>query len=501
MLSKNSLPFISVNITPTPKEIGLNDPKVLIIAQSSGTTGNLELKKNVQQSQVEEYYGKNSLMTYALNRFWKHSKNEIQVDTISLTNPSGGVGSEGGFVFDGTATETKVVTFRPFDDEFKIDLQITKGDTKEVVAQALTDAINANTDLPFTATKDTATCKIKSLAFGTTMDGCIARFSEEVAGLTISELESSGGSGVFVTANIFNDVYDRYHTIVFDSSLSFDTVAEFLEPRFNSENSILGGIGVTVSTEALSNAKSEAESRNQKTMVVIGNFEIVSTQGRGKFNAIPILLASEFAAKRSLRFKNGAIISDILATTREYLGGMAMATLPYHNTPMSYLSSINESEMSIQEVKELNKLGYSLLVNSQGYSKLGSMVTFYKKNPSGLDDNTYHYLNSVDSAMVISEYFFLNLKNLTSQSRFTPDAISAGAYDIYNKENLLNELVSLYQDLSEMQITKAGSAYINAFKQSVNIDILNDDTKTINISGTVEAVGQIRSIIFNVSFS
>lgn len=505
MLSKNSFPLISINLTAAPKKVGLSDPRVLIIGQSYGIKENKNFDKDVQESNIEEYYGNSSLLYWALKTFYKYSKNEIKVDAIALKNPGAGGGSEGGFTFEGTATETKQVTFRPFDDQFKITIQITKGDESTAVCGALTAAINANSTLPFTAsqdlTKDNKVCKITARALGSVLDGCVGRISEKVAGLVMTEIESSGGAGVYETANLFENITNRYHTIVYDSSVTFDMVAEFIEPRFNSENTILGGIGVTVETSLFSNAKTLAAKRNQKCMVSFANFEFVSTLGRGKYNAIPLLLASEFAAKRSLRHKEGAIISDILATTKEYLGGISMATLPYHNTPMSYLSSMNEDEMDLTVVKELNDLGYTLLVNSDGYSKLGEVVTFYKKNTKGLEDNTYHYLNSIDAALAISEYFFLNLKNLTSQSRYTPDEISSGDFDIFNDESLKNELVILYQDLANKQITKFGGDYVNKFKDSLNISILDDNLKTINISGSIETVGQIRSIIFNISFS
>lgn len=461
----------------------ISDQKVLIIAEAEGTSSPKEIVKNPLLSKVNTLLGTTSMATVAYKRF-REINRYTQVDIMPLENPQGGSPPKSIITLSGTATESKDLFLRIADDSFKVKIPISNGDVDTVVATKIAEAVN-EAKLPFSSNVEANNKEVGiSFLINGVVNHDLVVLNSEIEGLTIMSAVFSGGDGSFDTDDIFENVFDRYQTIVFDASIQLETVVQFLEARFNVENEVLSGIGVTVLQGDESELSEKADSLNSKVLVAFANLDEMKT------NAIPLLLATEFTAKRTLRLTDDAYLGNLVINPEESYGGLEKASLPYHNTPMSYLATTNR--VSLITVENLMKKGLSFLANQKDHSVLKSIVTTYKTDPSGQEDLTFKYLNYVDQAMIIQEYYFKSSKSRFAQTRATQGDLKSGRA-ITNALSVKGYLKEWYLDLARATIVQDGKAAMAWFERNLSVK-LNSIGGVYSVSIRVPLTSQFREM-------
>lgn len=477
-------PIINWQVMAGDNTAGFGEQRVLIIAQAGGTATAKALVEDVQATEVEALFGAGSMATMAYNRFRKHNRAN-EVDIIPLAEPAG-TKAQGGITTTGTATESKNITFRVGDDEFDVTVAVVSGDTGADVATKIVTAINA-TSYPFTAQVDGVDTTLALIDFdiaGEMANGLTVTFGNRVQGLTFTATEFTGGAGAYDSANVLDTLTKRYQTVLFDTAMSFDDVETWLEARFNMSNTVKGGVGITMQNGALATLKTFANTKNSKTMVLLGNIDEM------KFNALPLLATAEFGAKRALRLTDGAVLGNLVVEAQEAFGGINKSSLPYHNTPMSYKEP--QLQITIEQVQDLNDAGVSLFVPATIGVVLGSMVTLYKTDNTGIADATFKYLNAIDTSLAVQEYFFNNSQKEFGQTRVTGGDL-VGGVAMTNKTSVKAFIVGLYTDLVGMALTQGGNDAIKAFKQTLTVDI-DVASGVYSIYAPVAIVSQFRGL-------
>ncbi len=478
-----SFPTVNASIIPADVTVQNSPHKVLLVGQklSAGTAAAGALIENIGNDGSENtLFGKASMLAEMVRQF-KKINNVSRVDAIALDDVSGGTAATGTVVFTGTATANG--TFHVSVGSsllYTFTIPVASGDTPTVIATATAAAINANTSIPYTATSSTGTVTIACRHKGTLGNDTSLRVSGSAASVTAATTAFSSGATDPTLTSVLNVTgEERYQTIVWPYHASISTVTtNFLDPRYNVNNAIKDGVAVTAKADTYDNHITALNALNTQNLVYICNKSIgVSAQRGSSMIEFNYGIAAQFAAIRSLRLTEGANIAQYVVGngSRDRFGGIHISGKPYANTPMPYLPLVPIGQgFSDVELAALNNAGGTVIgVNRTRTSALlGQAMTTYKTDAAGSPDPTYKYLNNVDVAVAVREFFFNNIKADFAQHRLT-DGDLIPNLAITNKEDIKATFISYYAELASpnYSLLRAGENVLQAFKQSIDITL------------------------------
>ena len=177
--------------------------RLLVIGQrlDSGEREALELERVTNAEQAERYYGRGSMLAEML----RHSLNaQPYLETWALPlddveEGSGGVKSTGKIALAGSASAAGAMVL--YLAGYRVRIGVAVGDDGDGIAQALVDAINADSRLPVTATVNATVASEVDLECrwaGETGDDIDIRFAalgeDRIAGVTPTITEMTGGA-------------------------------------------------------------------------------------------------------------------------------------------------------------------------------------------------------------------------------------------------------------------------------------------------------------------
>lgn len=489
-MSDLQAPIINWQVMKGDSNAGFAEQRVLIIAQGSGTNAAKTVISDIQPAEVDTLCGAGSMAARAHSRFYKYNKyNEI--DVLTLAEPVSGTAATGGLAVIGEALENATLKLSVADDEYEVNVTVLKGDDAEAVAAKIVTAVNAKFDTVeqgnfISAAVDTDTTLVK-MTFGVKgeiANGLTTSVKSRVLGLSFNAQPFTGGAGAYDMEGALAKIKKRYQTVLFDTATDFDELEEWLQSRVNMSNTVKGGIGISMMNGDLATVKAFANTKNSRTMVLLGNLDEM------KYNAIPLLAAAEFGAKRALRLTDGAILGDLVLEAQEAYGGINKSSLPYHNTPMSYDEP--KDELIIEQAIDLNDAGVSLFVPATIGVVLGTMVTLYKFDNSGIEDSAFKYLNAMDTSLAVQEYLFSNCQKEFGQTRATGGDLVAGVA-MTNELAVKAYLVGLYEYMVDYALVQGGKEAMKAFKARLTVT-LNSATGFYNVYAPVAIVSQFRGL-------
>lgn len=308
---------------------------------------------------------------------------------------------------------------------------------------------------------------------------------------------------------------ERYQTIVwpetYDQDLFTDEAYKALrldlEAKFNFFNKILDGVAIITATDNVTNLIAFATPQDTQVLTVFGNPLKTDDDLRGgAIVEIDYVQSSYVAAIRSLRLTKDADIVRFVSATNGALdnfGGAHMASFPYFNTPYSLLPIIPQGRgFSLEEIAELSAEGVqiSLLSNNDANTGLVALQVQTLSSTAGTPDpnDSFRFLNSVDTISGVREYFFNNLKARYRQTRLTLGDLVPGV-NIANANSIKAFMGSLYKDLSgpDFVLVASGATAIKFFKDNLTVEIdLLLGKATINAK--VILVTQLREIIGDI---
>ena len=450
-------PFVTAKIVKQESPTGLNQKKVLLIGESLVAGSVKKVTKNVQLSQLDSLFGDKSQIKFAVKKF-KEANDKTEIDVLGLAPASSGTKASCTITVDGTASESKNVKFSVLDDFWTGTATIAKNDSKTDVATKLKDAINGLSG-NWTATVSSAVVTVTYDSYGDYVNGTEVKILDSALGLTFTTTQMSSGAGSVSVAGL-DDNLDVYHSVIFDKMIPPTTVQTWLEKRFNIENDIQAGVGFTLINDTLANINTAVQSIDSKV------FSIFANPNESKVQALPLLCISEFVAKRELRLLEGTDISSISIDAAETTGGIEISSLPYHNVPMSY--TIQENSLTLSQLQSLTKAGSSSFVNASGSLVCGDLVTAYKTDEAGNKDNTWKYLNAVDTALSVREYFFRNCKKVFAQTRATAGDIQT-TRSMQNVDTIKSYILSLYEDCVDFLLLDGGESSKAFFEKNLSV--------------------------------
>jgi phage tail sheath gpL-like len=177
--------------------------RLLVMGQrlATGERDALELERITNTEQAERYYGRGSMLAEML----RHSLNaQPYLETWALPlddveSGSGGVKSTGKIALAGSASAAGAMVL--YLAGYRVRIGVAVADDGDAIAQALVDAINADTRLPVTATVNatvTSEVDLECRWAGETGDDIDIRFAalgeDRIAGVTPTITEMTGGA-------------------------------------------------------------------------------------------------------------------------------------------------------------------------------------------------------------------------------------------------------------------------------------------------------------------
>lgn len=214
-----SNPLVTSNKLTQTTDVSNDPQKVLVIGQyiNGGTASNGELQASIGNSKEEDgLFGAGSQIAGAIRQF-KEINKETRIDAIGLADNGSGVASTAEVEFTGTASEAGEINITVGSrDKHSYDLSILNGDDNVSVGSSLINAVNADTNAPFTA----ATNNTELVANGTFESDILNWAVLGGSGGTLEQSNTYSYTGSYslrfynaVYGNGFSNVTDAFTTV------------------------------------------------------------------------------------------------------------------------------------------------------------------------------------------------------------------------------------------------------------------------------------------------
>jgi phage tail sheath gpL-like len=479
-----SQPNVTISKVPASSAVANAEQKILFVGQklAAGTATAGALVQNIPNDGSEDtLFGQGSMLALMIKAA-KLINNISRFDVIPLSDAGAGVAASGTIVFAAVTPSAGTINISvgsKINNTYSI--AVTAASTATTLGDALVAAITADTKSPVTAVNTTGSVAITAKHKGPDGNKIPLFVSGSVSGVTVTLTALTTGATAPTLTNIFSVLGDeRYQTVVFPSSYTYDfVVKDFLDTRFNVDNDQLQGVAICSLTDTLANLKTAGNSQNSPSLVIIGDkLETAGTHKGPSIVELEYVKAAQVAAFRALKLTDGTELSRYIVTTDgplDYFGGTHMASFPYFNTPFYNLPLIPQGYgFTKTEIEELQAAGITVLGNNKTRTNvlLGEVVTTYKTDAAGNADETWKYLEYVDTASAGSEYMFNNLKKDSVQSRLTEGDLIPG-YSMINEAKAKALFMKYYGILSGTSylIFEAGDDAVKSFKDSLVIAI------------------------------
>lgn len=515
--SPTSNPRVNIQLLPAALVDAFEDRRCIIFGQTGpgGAAVSEALNLNLHiatDAQLQALFGTSDL-------YWKILawRNGAQVsdggilpalDVVSIDAGGGATAAESTITFTDPATADGSYTVSIVDEkEFTVTIPVTNGDDDTDVAAALNTAIGLLTDAPFSSSVALGVVTILADDVGTLGNDYGVKVTGVVAGQTVALTAFAGGATDPVLTSILDAIDGRRYTgAQWPESWVITVIADEFAARFNVANDILDGVVFQGSSDTFANNTSAVASLNNQSLVMMGNNINAAALDKGPSILQPAdWVASFFMAVRDKRLSTGALIADLIVAQnapQDALGGPALASLPYFNTPLSdtpVTPSVNLYNST--EQIELENDGFtSFGVNTVGNAMLmGPVVTTWTNDAAGNPNDSFHYLNYVDTGSVCREIFFRTLKAVFSQHRLTEGNIVEGRA-MTNELGIKGELLNIYRVLANNALTQAGSDAEAFFSANTTVEV-SLATRTVTINGPLPIVTQLGTINYNLSLA
>lgn len=510
-------PSVSITLANANATVQNTTQRVLLVGQktSAGSATAGVLVENLSSSGAPEnaLFGQDSMLA-AMARGFKKVNKVVQVDALPVDDDGSGVPRVVTFTIGGPSTAAGTVTVVVGSEiDHKFEVAVASGDSATDIADAITLAVNADPNVPFTASNVAGLVTLTAVNDGTVANDLGIEVITAAAGVTLSVqvAETTAGSVDPTLTGILDVATDRYQGIVWPYA-DESVVAAFLLPRFNPSNTVLDGVAFITIQDTHSNALTTLNALNDQNLVFFVDKTTSEVVGSIKGylgpaqNEASYVKSAIFAGIRALRLTDGASISQLLTSTAslDQFGGVALASLPYFNTPLDDFPVIAAGRgWTDSEIEQLFGAGGSVFgVNRLGSAALvGEVVTTFKTDAAANPDPTFQFLNYVDTSSNIREYYVNNYRSRFAQSRLTEGAVSRGR-DMANETIIRAFSERLYQDLAgaDFVLVQDGEAAFVFYKDNLAI-ILDISLGKVTITMLTPIVTQLRVIVATIKIA
>ncbi len=518
MAGVTSNPRVTIQLQESALVDAFEDRRDLIVGQlgvdATATSG--DLIENVENTTV--YTDADLRTTFGADELyhrivaWRTANGGYSpLNVIGLDADGGATAATSSIQLIGAATGDGTLTVSAVDGrKFSVDIPVESGDSIDDIGQSIEDAFAALENYPpFVSSNASGLVSFAADDVGTAGNFYGLKLSGNVAGVSATLTGWSGGATDPSVTSIFDPIDGlRYTGINWPEHWGGDitTVTDLLDGRFNVSNDILDGMAFCGHSDTYANLRTFVSTLNSQSLVVMGNNKIdESTQEGPAILSVPSWDSAYFQGVRARRLTPDAPISDFIVAQGGPLdtyGGPSLASLPYFNTPMNltqvtrptYLFS-NLDQASL-ESDGVSTYGVNSAVNTM---ISGVMVTTRTTDAAANENDSFHFLNFVDTSSACREIFFKNLKATFAQSRLTEGDVIEG-YSMANEDTIKAELLRIYRVLANAALVQAGSAAEAYFAANTSVSVSLAD-RSATITSLLPIVSQLGEINYTLTLS
>ena len=515
--SPTSNPRVNVQLLPAALVDAFEDRRDIIFGQTGpgGTAVSEALNTDIHVStdaQLQTLFGTGD--TYQRILAWRSGAQVSDggilpvLDVIGVAESGSGVAATQTTQFTGTATaDATIVISVVGEKKFSATVAVTNGDINTVISAALDAALTTLTTPPFTNAVVTDTVTITAKDKATIGNDFGVKITGTIPGVTIAMSAFGSGANDPVLTSVLDAIDGRRYTgLAWPESWARTVIVTEMDKRFNVANDIQDGVIFQGSSDTFANNKALVTPLNSQSLVLMGNSVNADALDKGPSILQPAdWIAAFFMAVRDKRLSTGALIADLIVAQNapsDAIGGPGLASMPYFNTPLTDVPvTLAVNLYNSTEQIELEDEGFSSFgVNTVGNSMLmGPVVTTWTTDAAGNPNDSFHFLNFVDTGSVAREIFFRTLKSTFAQHRLTEGNIVEGRA-MANAQSIAAELLNIYRVLANQALTQAGPDAEAFFSNNTTVVVsLADRLATIN--GPLPIVTQLGTINYNLSLS
>lgn len=489
----------------------------LIIGQVANgeTTGVFERVNAMTKAELDTAFGARSELRNRIQAWIDTNKRYSRLDVQALEEDDTAVAAAGAIGVTGTATAAGSVEVNIVSKaKFSADIDILIGDDASTVIGKIVSSFSTTNFpmIPVDVEDGGTEVTITAIDKGTVGNYYSFSVIGSVAGLVFTTTDmTSGATDPAYTASDW-PTGTRYTGVMMPGYLgAADVVADKLDDLFNSDNAINDGVCFTTKVDTLSNILTYLDDFNSKSLVVMGNKEAPTSPAVGEIYSGAAIVhpadwsVAAFMGIRSIRITDGAPIADyVQAGGLDTGGGPSLASLPYFNTPLTGTPVAPAKYLfSESEKRQLETAGYAVIdVNPSETAVITGSVPTYRFDTVGAEDDTFKYLNFVDTGSICREYMFNNMKVDLAQSRLTEGDLIAGR-NIENAASIESKYMRYYGALADLALTQAGGEIASKVSQSVNVTLSLADRRVTLVAKmpVVTQVGQVNmpiTMVFSI---
>lgn len=298
--------------------------KVLVIGQqlATGTATELTLNRiGASESQMDEFYGKGSMMAVMLKRF-RDANSYTDVYALGVTI-AGGTAAKGEIQV--TAANVKAGVIYLLINGESVQVTVAEDDDADAIATAIIAAITADSDLPVTAALKAATtdvveltCKWTGLT-GNDIDVRYNYYDGEFlpTGVTLTLVDMTGGAGTPVMDDVVNAIPDEWYNHIvmpFNDTASMNTLRDELVTRWG-PLVMMEGIAYTAFRGTYAETGTFGEARNDFLFTCFGTNK--SPQAPFEWASAYAAVGSYYLAIDPVRPLQTLVLKGILPPAKE----------------------------------------------------------------------------------------------------------------------------------------------------------------------------------------
>lgn len=474
---------VKVDVATLPKQQLPYNRNILIIGikDTTGTAGNLELKKNITSlTNIRNYFGRGSHIAsgleYAVDFANKYNFGEFSLQVSGLGIDSVGTASAGAIKLDGTATEDGVIEFICGSQLKRKSISVVSGDTAEDVIVKIKAVLDADLDLLFTSAVDDSdveklnltarqrgkflekiTLKINNLPAGITLHTLTQFTGGNYTGINLSALKTAIEDEEFDSIVIEKDIFDA------DASL-----VAFFEDRVKSQTNFYS-MGQVIFCDVNSTEGSITNSLKDKTFGI--SLALKQTY------ELPFKLATEIACMKEGRLVEGFSQNAVnLMTSR---GGVAYANLPFTGIRSALINTVDFSIFNKTEQASLNTKGFlTLEMNNNGLAIYTGNQAMSIEDVDGNESNFKNITDFEKMGLTVRQIFVVGNSYLNKSLKGN---IVDVRFDI-TRDTIKGDLQGLIRSLGgSLELVDENSGLVKSFQYG----ILTNDATTIQSMDSV----------------
>lgn len=515
MISK---PNINISLASANNVLGIGTRKNLIICQTGNATINALVQgiHNYTQTELDTLFGAGTYMRVMVQQWLDANRtgNNVgaELDVITLLDGAGATAATKTMTIVATTASAGTMFVTILSSKlYRVAVTVVAGDDETDIADAITAAFTGVV-APFTVDNTAGVVTVTAVDLGTIGNDYGIEITDVPAGVTSITLADGVTGATPPTVTSVMDLIGtrRYQGVLWPSDLAASVEAElsdFLDDRFNVANNILDGVGFMGESNTLAAAKIVVNAINSPSLVVMGNaltaagklvYPTSNIAKMGPEVVHPVdWTVAEFMGIRARRLSDGASISSVVTTnaSKDQFGGIGLASLPYFNTPLDGVPVTTSVDVfDDTEQAELNVAGYSVVGPNRPITETitGVIVTTYKTDNAGNDDDSFKYLDYVDTASACREFIFNNFKSLFAQSRLTDGDLVEGRA-VENEASLKAAFKGLLSLLTDVVLIRGGRTADNLVDDSLTIT-LDLAGRSVTMSSVLPIVTQLGTI-------